>query len=255
MADVLYVGDSAVKMVLAVEGVEVFPFVERVWDGGTHLQEVLERAGHHVRRLLSHEAMHELPETAEEFGQYDVVILSDLGHDTFVLYPGMRRNNVPMGPNRMKEIVEYVRRGGGLAYLGGYFTYQGHHGKGRWYGTPVAEILPVEMLPLHDDRVECPEGARLALVDPDHPITSGLTWDRPPIFMGYNRTRERTGARLLARIGDDGDPLVACWQVDRGRVLAFTSDVAPHWGTDFAGWPEYGRFWDRVVRWLSGELP
>ena len=33
------------------------------------------------------------------------MILSDIGHDTLVTYPGERRYQVPMGPNRLKEIA------------------------------------------------------------------------------------------------------------------------------------------------------
>jgi uncharacterized membrane protein len=253
MAKILYAGDSAIMAVLGLEGIEVFPLMDQIWDAGVHLQGALEAAGHTVRRMLSHEACYNLPETAEALAEYDVLILSDIGHDTVLLYPGERRNAVPMGPNRMKEIVRYVQDGGGLAYVGGYFTYQGHHGQGRWYGTPVSKILPVEILPLHDDRIETPEGVRPRILRTDHPVTAGIPWDKPPMFMGYNKTEERKGADLLARIGDDNDPFLACWSVDRGRVLAITSDVAPHWGSDFIQWPHYQKFWDQAVLWLSSE--
>jgi uncharacterized membrane protein len=254
MSKILYAGDSAIMLVLGLEGVEVFPLMDQIWDAGTTLRSALEGAGHQVTRMLSHEALYNLPETAEKLGEYDVVILSDIGHDTVLLYPGARRNAVPMGPNRMKEIVRYVENGGSLAYLGGYFTYQGHHGQGRWYGTPVAKILPVEILSLHDDRIETPEGQRPRFLQPEHPILAGIPLQDPPMFMGYNKTNTRAGAQLLARIGDDDDPFLACWTVGKGRVMAFTSDCAPHWGSDFVRWPYYQQFWDQAVRWLSGQL-
>ncbi len=253
MSKVLYAGDSAIMAVLGLEGIEVFPLLDSIWDAGTHLKGALEGAGHTVTRMLSHEAYYNLPETAEALAAYDVLVLSDIGHDTVLLYPGARRNAVPMGPNRMKEIVKFVENGGALAYVGGYFTYQGHHGQGRWYGTPVSKILPVEILSLHDDRIETPEGARPRILMPDHPILKGIPLDPMPMFMGYNKTNPRPGADLLARIGDDDDPFLACWKVGKGRVLAITSDVAPHWGSDFVQWPHYQRFWDQAVRWLSGE--
>lgn len=252
MSKVLYAGDSAIMAVLGLEGIEVFPLLDQIWDAGTYLRGALESSGHTVTRMLSHEAYYHLPETAEALAAYDVLILSDIGHDTVVLYPGARRNAVPMGPNRLKEIVRFVENGGGLAYVGGYFTYQGHHGQGRWYGTPVARILPVEILPMHDDRIETPEGARPRILRPDHPILAGIPTDPMPIFMGYNKTAPRQGAELLARIGDDDDPFLACWTVGKGRVLAITSDVAPHWGSDFIRWPHYQQFWDQAIRWLSG---
>ena len=254
MAKVLYAGDSAIMAVLGLEGIEVFPLLDQIWDAGVHLQGALEAAGHTVRRMLSHEAYYSLPETAEALAEYDVLILSDIGHDTVLLYPGARRNAVPMGPNRMKEIVRFVENGGGLAYVGGYFTYQGHHGQGRWYGTPVAKILPLEIIALHDDRIETPEGARPRIHDTAHPVMAGIDWAQPPMFMGYNKTNRRAGADLLATIGDDDDPFLACWSVGQGRVLAITSDVAPHWGSDFVQWPHYQQFWDQAIRWLGGAL-
>jgi len=254
MSKVLYAGDSAIMAVLGLEGIEVFPLMDQIWDAGKTLQGALEAAGHQVKRMLSHEAYYHLPETAEDYAAYDVLILSDIGHDTVLLYPGERRNAVPMGPNRMKEIVRYVKNGGSLAYLGGYFTFQGHHGQGRWYNTPVARILPVEILPLHDDRIETPEGARPRFLAPDHPILHGIPLEQPPMFMGYNQTRPRQGADLLAVIGDEqDDPFLACWQVEKGRVMAITSDAAPHWGSDFIRWSYYQQFWDQAIRWLSAE--
>jgi len=252
MSKILYAGDSAIMAVLGLEGIEVFSLMDQIWDAGKTLQSALEAAGHQVARMLSHEAYYHLPETAEAYAAHDVLILSDIGHDTVMLYPGERRNAVPMGPNRMKEIVRYVQNGGGLAYLGGYFTYQGHHGQGRWYNTPVAKILPVQIVALHDDRIETPEGARPRFLNRDHPILSGIPLDQPPMFMGYNKTLPRAGAELLAVIGDEeDDPFLACWQVGNGRVMAITSDAAPHWGSDFIRWPYYQQFWDQAIRWLS----
>jgi uncharacterized membrane protein len=136
---VLYAGDSAIIAMLGLEGAEIYPVVDQVWDAGTHLKSALEGDGIEVVRMPSHVAYSDFPETAEALREYDAVILSDIGHDTLVTYPGERRYQVPMGPNRLKEIARYVESGGGLVYCGGYFTFQGHYGKGRWYGTPVAK--------------------------------------------------------------------------------------------------------------------
>jgi len=251
MRKVLYAGDSAIMAVLGLEGAEVYSLMDQIWDAGKTLKSALEESGHQVTRMLSHEAYYNLPETAEQYADYDVLILSDIGHDTVLLYPGERRNAVPMGPNRMKEIVRYIHNGGGLAYVGGYFTFQGHHGQGRWYNTPVAKILPVEILSLHDDRIETPEGAYPRFLLTDHPILAGIPLDSAPMFMGYNQTNSRPGAELLAVIGDDNDPFLACWQVGEGRVMVITSDVAPHWGSDFVRWDYYQQFWHQAISWLS----
>ena len=82
MGKVLYAGDSAIMAVLGLEGIEVFPLMDQIWDAGKTLQGALEAAGHQVTRMLSHEAYYHLPETAEAYGAFDVLILSDTGHDT-----------------------------------------------------------------------------------------------------------------------------------------------------------------------------
>lgn len=252
---VLYAGDSAILAMLGLEGAEIYPVVDQVWDAGKPLQSALEGAEIEVVRMLSHVAYSDFPETAEELAEYAAIILSDIGHDTLVTYPGERRYRVPMGPNRLKEIVRYVEDGGGLIYCGGYFTYQGHYGKGCWYGTPIAKILPLEILPLPDDRVEAPEGASLSEIDTNHPVTSGIDWSDPPIFMGYNRTGGvQNGGTLLARVGEEADPFLAVGNYGKGRVLAITSDPAPHWGSGFVQWPHYAQFWAQAVRWASDAI-
>jgi uncharacterized membrane protein len=249
---VLYAGDSAIIAMLGLEGAEIYPVVDQVWDAGTHLTEALEGHGIEVVRMASHVAYSDFPETADSLAEYDAVILSDIGHDTLITYPGERRYRVPMGPNRLKEIVSYVAGGGGLVYCGGYFTFQGHYGKGRWADTPVARILPLEILHVPDDRIETPEGAPLSHIDTDHEITAGIDWSQTPVFMGYNRAGDiQNGGRLLGRIGDDEDPFMAVGEHERGRVLVLTSDPAPHWGSDFVRWPHYAQFWGQALRWVT----
>jgi uncharacterized membrane protein len=114
-------------------------------------------------------------------------------------------------------------------------------------------VLPLEILPLPDDRIEAPEGAPIFEIDEDHPVTAGIDWSETPIFMGYNRAGEiQNGGRLLGRIGEDGDPFLAVGEYGSGRVMTITSDCAPHWGSDFVRWPHYARFWNQAIRWVAG---
>ena len=41
-------------------------------------------------------------------------------------------------------------------------------------------------------------------------------------------------------------------RLGRGRVLAFMSDPAPHWGLNFVQWDGYADFW---LRCLGAVLP
>lgn len=249
---VLYAGDSTKRVVSGMQGMRSFSLADEIRDAGVYLTGALEGGKIVVERILSHEAINRFPETAEDLAVYDVVILSDIAHDSLVLYPGKRKSRSPMGPNRPKEIVRYVENGGSLAYIGGYSTFQGLGGVGHWYDTPVARVLPVRILPLSDDRIETPEGVTPTDIVTDHDVTKGLDWTHPPIFNGYNRTGDvADDAILLARIGDDGHPLLVVSQVGNGRVLVFTSDCAPHWGAGFVRWPDYARFWQQAMRWLA----
>ena len=35
--------------------------------------------------------------------------------------------------------------------------------------------------------------------------------------------------------------------------MAFTSDIAPHWGTEFVKWSHYGTFWNQSIQWLTAK--
>jgi uncharacterized membrane protein len=38
----------------------------------------------------------------------------------------------------------------------------------------------------------------------------------------------------------------------KGKSLAFTSDCAPHWGSnEFLDWDGYSVFWNNVIEYLS----
>ena len=47
------------------------------------------------------------------------------------------------------------------------------------------------------------------------------------------------------------DPLIVVGQAGKGRSMAFTSDLAPHWGTDFVKWSHYGAFCCQAIHWLA----
>ena len=36
-----------------------------------------------------------------------------------------------------------------------------------------------------------------------------------------------------------------------GRVAAFATDFAPHWGGDFVRWSGYPQFWAQLLVWLA----
>jgi uncharacterized membrane protein len=251
MIKVLYVGDSAIIMGFELKGIEVNPLTLRYGGmerGSTALAQALKQNPNitvvHIPSLF---ALYEFPKTVRELEEYDVIILSDVGRDTLLLYP--ERFVCPMGPNRLEAIKEFVERGGGLLMAGGYFSFQGIHGLGLWKGTPIEEVLPVEILPIFDDRVETPEGVKPTVINPEHPIMTGIPWETIPPFLGYQRLKIKEGATLLAKIKED--PFIVVWEYHQARTMAFASDPCPHWGVAFKDWQYYPKFWIQAIEWLA----
>lgn len=202
-----------------------------------------------VTHIPNHLVTSTFPATVEALREYDVVIISDCGRNNLTMYPNMF--TVPMGPDRLQAIADYVRQGGALVMAGGWLSFQGYQAKASYHGTPVEDVLPVEISPF-DDRVETTQGAPVRVLDADHPVLAGLPSEWPE-FLGYQRLVPKPGADVLAVVGSDArDPLVAVWRVGEGRAMAFTSDLAPHWGTDFVKWDHYGAFWSKALAWLAG---
>jgi uncharacterized membrane protein len=203
-----------------------------------------------VTHIPNHLVTSTFPSTVEELRKYDVVIISDCGRNNLTMYPNMFV--VPMGPDRVEAIADYVRQGGALIMAGGWLSFQGYQAKASYHGSAIEAVLPVE-ISAFDDRVETTQGAPVRVLKGDHAVLAGIpaAW---PQFLGYQRVVAKEGAEVLAVVGDSGsDPLVAVWSVGQGRAMAFTSDLAPHWGTDFVKWDHYGAFWSKAIAWLSGE--
>lgn len=246
--DVLYVGDDKLQSTHFLAGAEsVQLFNRRLADFEPLLDAIEDQEDLTVDHLAAHETVDRFPATDDALAEYDALIVSDLSQDT--LLPHFRPEEIP-GPNRLQVIADFVRDGGGLVYCGGWMSFQGYHGIGNWADSPVADLLPVGVRNVFDDRVERPEGVALETVDRDHPVTDGLDWGAFPAMYGYNRVGEVRGdARRLASV--DGDPLLAVREAGDGRALAYTSDPGPKWGLEVSEWADYGAFWRQALEWVS----
>ena len=216
---------------------------------GSQLVEMLEREDLDVTMIPTHDIPEKCPILREDFAEYDVVVLSDVGSDTMLVQP--RRKDGGRYPNRLAELTEYVRAGGGLVMIGGYFGFAGIGNQARYAMTPLAEALPVE-ISNYDDRVECPEGV-LAEADASASIFAGVQMEQCPAFGGYNKTVLKTGAKQFAAFR--GDPFLAGWTFGNGRAFAFTSDCAPDWApAEVLAWEGYPRMLANMLRWTAGEI-
>jgi len=242
---ILLAGEGWTVLRLHVKGFDVY-HLGGFEDFGRWFKQALSKFPDvEVIHMPNYVAFREFPNDLNTLKKFDVVVLSDLGSNSLVLYPELFK--VPMGPNRLKVIRDYVKQGGALVMAGGWYSFSGEFGIARYYGTPIEEALPVELFPW-DDRVEAPEGVTPRIVKPDHEIFKGIP-EEWPTFLGYNKLKLKKGAELLAEVNED--PFIAVWNFGQGKSMAFASDLAPHWGTAFVEWEYYGKFWYQALRWLS----
>jgi uncharacterized membrane protein len=154
-----------------------------------------------------------------------------------------------MGPDKVKLTADYVRNGGSLIMMGGWVDFQGFQGKGNYHGSEIEKVLPVDIMD-RDDRVESTAGVTPKIVGGSHEILQGVSHDWPA-FLGYQKVFPKKTGEVLAVIGEENDPFIVVGEAEKGKSMAFTSDFAPHWGTDFVTWNDYGKFWYNTIQWLS----
>jgi uncharacterized membrane protein len=245
VARVLLAGESWFTHTVHQKGFDSF-VTSAYEEGGGRFIAALEQTGHEVVYVPSHEVATRFPSTAEALDAFDVVVVSDVGANTFQLLPETFERSQPVR-DRTELLRDYVAGGGGLLMVGGYLTFSGIDAKARWGRTPLAEALPVQVLD-RDDRVELPAGVEPVVVR-EHAVVAGLA-PRWPALLGLNQTVPREGSVVVAECA--GHPLLVVGEHGRGRAAAFTSDVAPHWAPpSFLEWDGYARLFDQLVRWLE----
>lgn len=248
---VLLAGESWVSTGTHVKGFNHFSASE-YQIGIAGLRRALEGSDIALTHLPGHLVPTEFPTAMEGLSAYDVVVLSDIGADSLLLHPdtfvrGQRT------PNRLTLIADWAEAGGGFLMVGGYYSFQGIYGAARYRGTAIERILPVAMLSV-DDRVEVPEGFVPAIASRgDHPAIAGIAgpW---PYLLGFNEVIAKPDAEVLLTAGQgEARPLLVAGRHGKGRTMAWTSDIGPHWLPDsFVSWPGYRTLWRQVFRWLAG---
>ncbi|MBX3596772.1 MAG: cytoplasmic protein [Rhizobiaceae bacterium] len=250
---VLLVGETWMSSSTHFKGFDQFGSVT-FHSGAGPLQKALEGSRFELIHMPAHEAVEKLPFDLDGLNQYDAILLSDIGANSLLLHPDVWLNGKTV-PNRLKLLKEWTARGGGLAMIGGYLTFQGIDGRGRWRRTPVEDVLPVSCLP-YDDRIEAPEGFKPVLTaGADHPIVEGLDGDWP-VLLGANEVtlKDRPDVEVLATLPQEqgGHPLLVVGNYEKGRTLAWMSDLSPHWlPTSFSDWPGYSTLWRNALGWLT----
>jgi uncharacterized membrane protein len=247
---VLVVGESWIKHTVHLKGFDQFHTTEYEEGAGVFLS-ALADSGFTVTYIRAHEISSRFPKTSDSIDQFDVVVLSDVGSNSFLLCDETFLRSERTA-NRLRVLAEYVERGGGLVMVGGYMSVTGIDGRARFGMSPLKTVLPVNMLD-HDDRIETPEGVIPSVEVPSHPVLGGTPPGQWPPLLGYNRVVAKPGSIVVAQCG--GDPLLVVGSAGAGRVAAFTSDLAPHWAPpEFLSWPHYRQLWASIISWTGNRL-
>jgi uncharacterized membrane protein len=262
VAKVYYVGDWAIMtgpvfietpFYQSSKGAEIFNY-------GKWLKDALESTGRHsVESVPAWDFYNKLgPGDYERvLEEFDVLIFSDIDAKLFQLAPSFFDREkfgtrVLTFPDRIRLTSEAVRREKGIMFLGGWYSFSGEHGKGGWGRTPLQHILPVRCLEF-EDLVESTEGYSARVTPLGKKLYRGIDLATMPPFLGYNKTSPKKGAEVLLRVRETGDPLAVLGRHGRGRVFAYTSDPAPHWGCNFVFWKGYADFWLRCLGLVLGK--
>lgn len=196
---------------------------------------------------------HELFE--EELGSFDLIVLQNFEFE-------------PYGVGQyLKNIQNYVERGGGLLMLGGDESFA----SGGYGRTPVERVLPIELPHGRSKEVSTHlEHFRPALTDAGrrHPITrmefdpkeNQDLWNSLPKMHGTNIVGQlKPGAIALAthptlRNADGPMPVLAIQDQKKGRSMAFTVDSTWRWNYEWVlqggSSRPYASFWNSAIRWL-----
>jgi uncharacterized membrane protein len=249
---VLLAGESWVSAATHYKGFDQFGSVT-FHLGAEPLVAALKDSPFELDYLPAHEAAEKFPASLAALNDYAAVILSDIGSNTILLHPDVWLRSQTF-PNRLRLLKEWVLGGGAIAMIGGYYSFQGIDGRARWRRTPVEDVLPVTCLAF-DDRVEIPEGAVPVIREPGHPIVKGIEAAWPPV-LGVNEVVVRADrpVEIIAALPDDqgGHPLLVAAEAGKGRTVAWTSDIGPHWlSPQFCSWMGYRTLWLQMLAWLA----
>jgi uncharacterized membrane protein len=261
MAKVYYVGDWAVLLgpsfaetpfYHSPKGLEIFNY-------GTWLTDALQSTGRHRVKSIPAWDFYKLPPGGYEevLRDYDILIFSDVDAKLFQLAPSFFDREkfgqkILTFPDRIRLTVEAIRNGKGAMFLGGWYSFTGEIGKGGWGRTRLAELLPVRCVE-YEDLIESTEGFSTKMTEAGRAAFDGIDVESMPPFLGYNKTLPRDEGHVLLEVKETGDPLLAVRDYGDGRVVAFMSDPAPHWGCNFVFWRGYADFWLRCLQLLSPE--
>jgi uncharacterized membrane protein len=253
---------NGIKILFAGEAIYMTTTIYKGWDSfnmgrytehGTFFINALKENGISYDYIPTNKVAEEFPWTLGELKEYDVIAVSDVGSDTFLISEKTMAGEKT--PNRLKLIEQYVKEGGGFLMWGGYLSFTGLFGKAFYKNTPIETILPVSLMQT-DDRVEVPEGFLPRIKEKDHPILKGIPSNWEGWFLSYNRLIPKKDATVICDIKEyNYDPFLVVWDYGKGRTLASAVDCAHHGAAPkFLNWEYTNKLYANMVKWCAKEI-
>ena len=202
-------------------------------------------------------------EAESRLRDFSVVLLSD--------YPATH-----LSDSHQQALTAAVEDDGhGLLMIGGWASFGGP--RGSYYGSHLADLLPVTIRP-DDDRVNTPLGTALSVRREPHAAIRTVQGQTSCVVVGYNGVSAKRDADVLVhgdmlRIDASGraaleradTPILTVWERGNGRVAAIAPDMMPHWAGGILDWGEqrmtlstgnevghfYVAFLVDICRWLA----
>jgi len=206
--------------------------------------------------VVSDEQLSLIPFPADEIFSkdifdYDILIFENFNYTKFRIYTPYLEN-----------IKKFVKENGkGFLMIGGDNGF----GKGGYIGSPIEEIIPVEMDTPEEPIEEGP--FKLKVLQPQHPImsiTDNITdtqriWNNEmPELDSCQKLRPKKGTNILAvhpfkKISDNNIVVIACAEYQKGRTVAIGSNTTWRWALQKEDNKYYINFWTNLIKWLNKE--
>jgi uncharacterized membrane protein len=256
---------SAKEKILYVEG-EPRPelkFLRRAVENDKNLQivTIVRTATDKYLRMSVDDSLEMLagfPKTREELFGYRGIILGSIEASYFTL-------------DQLRMLADFVsERGGGLLMLGGRQSFA----EGGYAGTPLADVLPVELTAPHDAASQyfaeltpiapTPAGASHAAtqIAPSESASVSRWKTMPPVTSVNRISRLKPGATTLltgtTKGATDRNIVLAYQRYGRGKAIALPVQDTWMWQMEASVEVDdltHESFWRQLLRWLVTDVP
>jgi len=201
------------------------------------------------------------------------IFQSELNNFDLLIFENFTYRRFGIGMNYLENIYNFVNeRGNGFIMIGGENSFTA----GGYKGTPIEELLPVELYPqqmFEESNKESyiVEPFKLEILDYEHPImkldenveSNKKLWDTMPQLASYNIVgNAKQGAKVLAvhpkymLKGNTKMPIIAIWEKGKGRAGIIATNTTWRWSMLLAAEEKdywvFQRFWKQFILWAAG---